>query len=263
VTTREEDLDRIRRALHEAGALLRGYSPAGVEIRRKAHGSPVTDADLAADDLLRRTLPRPGEGWLSEESPDDVARLDHERLWIVDPLDGTREFLAGVPEWCVSIGLVEHGVAVAGGVYNPTTGELFLGAVGAGATLNGQPIAASRRQVLAGALVLVSRWAQARRRRPVPEGMDVQLRPVGSMAYTLALVAAGRADATWSRSVKAEWDIAAGAALITAAGGRVSAWSGAPLAFNQWPPRTQGIVASGPDLHEAIRALIAAVPEER
>ena len=111
---REEDLRRIRLALERAAGVLARFSPSRVGVRYKPHGSPVTEADIAADDVLRHELPRADEGWLSEETPDDRSRLTRQRVWIVDPLDGTREFLAGIPEWCISIGLAEDGQAVAG-----------------------------------------------------------------------------------------------------------------------------------------------------
>lgn len=251
------DLERIRDALQEAGALLRRFSRHAVEVRYKAHGSPVTEADLAVDAALRRALPRAGEGWLSEETPDRPGRLACRRVWVVDPLDGTREFLEGVPQWNVSIGLVDNGVATAGGVYNPVTDELFLGAPGLGATLNGQPIATSLRTRLEGAVVLVSRWALRRRRFP-RAAAPYRLRPVGPLAYSLALIAGGRADALWSRSTKAEWDVAAGAALIAAAGGYVTQWDGSPVTFNRWPPRIAGLVAGAAGLRAAVRRQLGA-----
>ncbi len=147
---RREDLARIRGALELAADVIARFSPGTVAVREKDNGSPVTDADLAADEALRRALPAGDEGWLSEETPDDPARLARRRVWVVDPLDGTREFLAGLREWCVSIALVEDRVAVAGGIYAPALGELYLGAPGVGATLEGEPLAISRSETLAG-----------------------------------------------------------------------------------------------------------------
>ncbi|HXH83290.1 MAG TPA: inositol monophosphatase family protein, partial [Candidatus Tectomicrobia bacterium] len=209
---RERDLARIRDALRAAADILGRFSPARVAVIYKGANSPVTEADVAVDRALRAMLSGPGEGWLSEESADDPQRLGRPRVWIVDPLDGTREFLEGVPEWNVSIGLAEDGVAVAGGVFNPSRDELFLGAVGEGATLNGEPITVSARPTLDGATTLMHRWA-LRRLRPGDLPPGVVARQVGPLAYALALVAAGRAEAVWSRSEKAEWDIAAGTAL--------------------------------------------------
>jgi myo-inositol-1(or 4)-monophosphatase len=257
-TDRQDDLRRIRRALERAAGILTGFTPSRVGVSYKGHGSPVTEADLAVDEALRRELPRGDDGWLSEETPDDRGRLERRRVWIVDPLDGTREFLAGVPEWCVSIGLAEDGVAVAGGVYNPSTDELFLGSVETGTTLNGEAVRASTQAGLAGAVVLVSRWTLRRRSPRAFAGAPLKLRPVGPLAYALALIAAGRADAMWSRSSKAEWDIAGGAALITAAGGYAADWEGKPLLFNRWPPRLNGLVVAAAELAPAVRAFIAA-----
>jgi len=253
---RDEDLCRIRRALERAAGVLARFTPSRVGVSYKAHGSPVTEADLAVDEVLRRELPRADEGWLSEETADDASRLERRRVWIVDPLDGTREFLAGVPQWCISVGLAEDGHATAGGVYNPTADELFLGSLETGTTLNGRVVRASARATLEGALVLVSRWAL--KRQGAFADAPFQPRAVGPIAYALALIAAGRADAMWSRSSKAEWDIAASAALIAAAGGYVATWEGGPLAFNQWPPRASGIVAAGSRLAPAVRAFITA-----
>ena len=258
--SREQDLDRIRHALEIAAEVLRGYSPELVDVRYKAANSPVTEADLAVNDLLRRELPRAGEGWLSEESPDDRARLDCRRVWIVDPLDGTREFLEGAPQWTISIGLAEDGEAVAGGIYNPTTDEMFLGARGVGVTLNVAPATVSTRADLAQAVVLANRWA-VRRRADELAHQPFRVQIVNAMAYSLALIAIGRADALWSRSPKSEWDTAAGVALIEAAGGRATTFEGGPLRFNVWPPRGPGIIATNGRLHHAVQRFLARRPE--
>ena len=117
----------------------------------------MTEADRALDSVLRNELLRDGEGWLSEESVDDPIRLQRSRVWVVDPLDGTREFVKGIPEFCVSIGFVENGRPVAGGIYNPATNETFLGSIDSGVTYNGKPAQPSQRNSLDGALVLASR----------------------------------------------------------------------------------------------------------
>ena len=257
---RARDLERIREALLEAGTIVRRFSPERVTVRLKGQGGPVTEADLAVDAALRERLPRPGEGWLSEETPDDPARLGCHRVWVVDPLDGTREFLQGVPQWSVSIALAEGGAAVAGGIYNPTTDELFLGAPGLGTTLNGRPVFAGRCTRLAGAVALVTRLATRRWQAGRATATPYRVQPVGPLAYSLALIASGRADALWGRSSKTEWDVAAGAALITAAGGRITQWDGRPLVFNKWPPRIAGLLAGAGGLHACLRAIAAAWP---
>jgi myo-inositol-1(or 4)-monophosphatase len=254
-----DDLARIEEALHRAIEVLSAFTSGAVESRRKEGGDPVTEADTAVDALLRNFLPRPGDGWLSEETEDDPARLAARRVWIVDPVDGTREFIAGIPEWSVSVGLVEDGRAVAGGVANPATGEIFLGAVGAGVTANGAAAGVRDRAGLAGAEVLVSR-SEARRGDWDGYGGGFTLRPKGSIAYKLALVAGGLADATWTLKPRHEWDVAAGVALILAGGGKVmtagTRGSGEPR-FNQPEPRYTRLTAGSPRLVDEIEAEIA------
>ena len=127
-----DDLARIAAGLAAATQALARFTPGDVASRAKQGGDPVTEADTLVDALLRRALLRPGEGWLSEETHDDRSRLEHRRVWVVDPLDGTREFVTGIPEWSVSVALVVDGEPVAGGICNPARGETFLGARGAG-----------------------------------------------------------------------------------------------------------------------------------
>src|SRR6266478_7891861 len=142
----QELLERIHAALEAARAVLNRFTPGAIETEYKVGHDPVTEADRAVDDILRKTLLRPGEGWLSEESVDDYSRLDKQRVWVVDPLDGTREFVQGLPEFCVSIGFVENGRPVAGGIYNPATEETFLGSIDSGVTYNGKPSQPSQRK---------------------------------------------------------------------------------------------------------------------
>jgi myo-inositol-1(or 4)-monophosphatase len=250
------DLSRIAAALAAAGEALAAFTPGEIAARRKVGGSPVTEADQQVDDLLREMLPTSGEGWLSEETVDSAERLACSRVWVVDPLDGTKEFVEGLPEWCVSIGLVEDGVAIAGGILNPATGETILGGRGQGVTLNGQPAAARPTASLAGAEVLASR-SEVRRGQWEPfQDSGLTVVAMGSVAYKLARVAAGLTDATWTLVPKNEWDIAAGVALVEAAGGVVRRPDGEPCRFNR--PRTlyPGLIASGPNLAEPIERLI-------
>jgi myo-inositol-1(or 4)-monophosphatase len=255
---RERDLERIRSALRAAGAILRGLPRDTVRVDYKADRSPITEADVAVDVMLREMLPEADEGWLSEESADDPSRLERRRVWIVDPIDGTGEFLKGVGHWSVSIGLADNGIAVAGGIYNPTSDEMFLGAVGTGVTLNGVAVSAADRDHLAGAVVVMSRWALKKRWRSVLRDAPLTVLAINPLAYSLAIVAAGRADAMWSHSPKWEWDVAAGTALVTAAGGRVRTWDGGTPTFNHWPPRVPGIVASSAALSRNLRRLLRA-----
>jgi myo-inositol-1(or 4)-monophosphatase len=137
LTPREDDLRRIARALGAAKDMAFALRSDGVTPQFKTNNDPVTIMDQALDHLLRNSLPNGDEGWLSEETADDRSRLEKHRVWIVDPLDGTREFVAGIPEWCISIGLVEDGRAVAGGICNPATGQMFLGSIETGLIVAG------------------------------------------------------------------------------------------------------------------------------
>jgi myo-inositol-1(or 4)-monophosphatase len=255
-----EDLQRIGEALREALAVLRRFTPGEVESRRKSGDDPVTEADTQVDTLLRRLLPREGEGWLSEETTDDLSRLDRRRVWVVDPLDGTREFVEGIPEWSVSVGLVVDGEPVAGGICNPATGETILGAVGLGVTLNGRPARVSGRDRLEGATVVASRSEVKRGEWQGYREGAFEMRPTGSVAYKLGLVAAGLVDATWTLTPKHEWDVAAGVALVRAAGGMVIAGTpGSPdeERFNRPKPKLSRLIAAPPQLLPQIQEEIA------
>lgn len=252
-----EELARIAGALARAQEALRAFTPGQIASHRKAGGDPVTAADTAVNDLLLRTLPSAGEGWLSEETADDPVRLDCRRVWVVDPLDGTREFIEGIPEWCVSIALVQDGLPVAGGICNPATGETVLGAVSQGVTYNGAPAHVRERSSLEGAEVLASR-SEVRRGEWAPQARaPFAVRAMGSVAYKLGLVAAGRADATWTLVPKHEWDVAAGAALVLAGGGAVVTPDGASLLLNRARPKLAGLLAGAPALVARIREHLA------
>src|SRR6266481_2878355 len=207
-------LERIRTALEASRAAFAQFTPGAIETEYKVGHDPVTEADRALDAVLRQELLRDGEGWLSEESVDDPVRLQRSRVWVVDPLDGTREFVKGIPEFCVSIGFVEDGRPVAGGIYNPATDETFLGSIDSGVTYDGKPSQPSQRTNLEGALVLASRSEVKRGEWKPFENATFKIRPMGSVAYKLALVSAGLADATFTLTPKNEWDIAAGVAQV-------------------------------------------------
>jgi len=252
----EEALLRIQKALRAAVSAVSRFVPGKVKADYKPGQDPVTEADRVSNEVLRDSLIREGEGWLSEESVDDKQRLSKERVWVVDPLDGTREFVAGIPEWCVSVALVEQGRAVAGGVCNPVTGELILGSREAGVTLNGKAVQASQRDSLAGALVLASRSEVNRGEWDRFRDAPFTIRPMGSVAYKLALVSAGLADATWTLVPKHEWDVAAGVALVEAAGGFVIDLKSASVQFNSASALLSGLVAGGPRLREPISSIL-------
>jgi myo-inositol-1(or 4)-monophosphatase len=255
-TSTKETLERIHAALEAARAVLNRFTPGAIETEYKVGHDPVTEADRAVDAILRKTLLRDGEGWLSEETVDDFSRLDKQRVWVVDPLDGTREFVQGIPEFCVSIAMVENGIPVAGGICNPATDELIMGSRDTGVTYNGQPSQPSQRKDLHGALVLASRSEVKRGEWKQFESAEFNIRPMGSVAYKLGLVAAGRADLTFTLVPKNEWDVAAGAALVESAGGWTLKLDNSPLRCNQKDPLISGLLAGGPFLRDPLLLLL-------
>ncbi|MFT7619114.1 MAG: myo-inositol-1(or 4)-monophosphatase [Planctomycetota bacterium] len=220
------------------------YDAETIEVKKKEGGSPVTEADQKIDDILRNTLPQEGDGWLSEETADDKSRLNCSRVWIVDPIDGTKEFISGIPEWSISIGLIEDGQPVAGGIANPATGEIVLGSVETGVTYNGESVAMPHNVPLKGASILASRSEAKRGEWDRFSATDFEVVPCGSVAYKLGIVAGCRYDATWTLVPKNEWDVAAGAALVIAAGGLVLLKDGTKPVFNREDPLLPGFCAT-------------------
>jgi myo-inositol-1(or 4)-monophosphatase len=254
-------LRRIEEALRAAAHSI---SPFLVEVPRvmfKSGRNPVTEADRIANRVLRDALLQDGEGWLSEESIDDLSRLGKKQLWVVDPIDGTREFISQIPEWCISVGYIDNGNAVAGGICNPVTGEFFLGSIDDGVKLNGVSVTASRRQTLKGAVVLASRSEVERGEWECFREAPFVTRPLGSVAYKLAQVATGKADATWTSCPKHEWDIAAGVALVKSAGGYVRNLDGSELCFNKRSPLLAGLLACAPGLDVGLSTWLRRQPK--
>lgn len=249
-------LVRIENALTAASDVVAQVVSGNFRVEDDGGRNVITEVDRNVSDILRKSLLEPGEGWLSEEDVDDLARLKHDVIWVVDPLDGTREFVDGIPEWCISVGLVVEGVAVVGGICNPATGELFLGSRNCGVTYNHQRAQVRTRTSLDGALVLASRQEYGRGEWARFEGKQFTVRPVGSVAYKLALVSAGLADATWTLSPKHEWDVAAGVAVVSSAGGCVGCTQNARLQFNRSTTLIPGLAASGRSLWTEVIDLI-------
>jgi myo-inositol-1(or 4)-monophosphatase len=246
----DEDYRLLKAAVEEAGKLAHSYFRQEVAVRRKKDGTEVSDADIAVNEALKERLlgGRPDYGWLSEESEDDATRLERRLVWMVDPIDGTNAFLRHIPEWTISAALVQEGKPVAGAVFNPATGEFFHAIRGRGAFLNGTQIKVTGRETLEGALFIASGGLFKKRiwKEPWP---GVESRWVNSVAYRLALVAAGRADATVSLSAKCEWDLAAGVLIVEEAGGVVTDHHGHAFRFNLPIPRFPSLVAAPPGLH--------------
>lgn len=257
-----DDLARIEHALDLAAHALEPFTPGAIASRMKEGDDPVTAADLAVNEALSSALPREGEGWLSEETKDDADRLACRRVWVVDPVDGTREFIQGIPEWCISIGLVIDGMPVAGGILNPAAGHRIVGSVDDAVTLNGAPAVVTDRDAIEGALVLASRSEVKRGEWNRFFATPIAIRNMGSVAYKLALVACGLADATWTLVPKHEWDVAAGAALVRAAGGAVFGPDGEDIGFNAPQPKLTGFVATAPGLEQPVRNFLKPFRDE-
>ena len=253
------ELELAVAAAHEAGAIIRSLYGKGIAVTEKSDrgDSPLTEADTRANETLHRRIAAafPDDGWLSEESVDTAERLSKRRVWIVDPLDGTKEFVREVPELAVCVALVEDGSPIVGVTDTPSRDETFAAARGRGATWNGQPIHVSATRDLAAATVLASRSETKRGEWERFHGR-FRVESCGSVAYKLALVGAGRADATFTLSPKNEWDVCSSACVIECAGGRVTDIAGHPLRYNQPNPTLAGAVATNGVLHDSILELL-------
>lgn len=251
-----EDLALVQAAAQEAGAIALRYWRRDPKSWDKGgdHG-PVSEADLAVNAALTERLQaaRPGYGWLSEETPDDAARLGQEAVFILDPIDGTRAFLAGEEGFAISVAVVRQGRPVAAVVHLPARQQTYAAHAGGPATCNGAVLACGTRQELRGADVLSNRAALAPEHWPggVPE---VKRSFRTSLAWRMCLVAEGRFDAMLTLRPAWEWDIAAGALIAERAGCRVSDRRGGPLRFNSAPPQADGVVLANPALHAALVA---------
>lgn len=237
------DLERIKSVLEDVQDLIDNLGSKKIAVYQSSKGTPVTDADHMINDFLQKNLPEGNEGWLSEETFDDLIRLEKSKVWIVDPIDGTRGLIYGMPEWVVSIGLFDNGSLIAAGILNPSTRSLFLGSKDVAPTLNGQPIFLSKCTNLSEATVAISRSDLWQGYGHLLENAPFRLVAIGSIAYKLALVAAGYVDATISLSPKNEWDIAAGVHLIEILGGSVKDLDRCELNFNSHNTLQNGVIA--------------------
>lgn len=232
-----------------AGRMVRNFKHADPP-GRKVNGEVVTAADVASDGLIRAGLlaAYPEDEVFSEEAPDPLTRLSKKRVWIVDPLDGTSNYVTGGRDYCVSIGLAVLGFPMLGVVYNPAHEQLFAGYAGRGVTLNGSPVRVKDTERLQAACVCVSRkeWERSLSRLQLP----FRVNPLAGMAYKLARVAAGLDDAALCVDAHKQWGTCAGAALVAAAGGAVTLTDGSPVCFNDLEVRHRlGMIAAGPKLH--------------
>ena len=242
----------IAAAAGEAGQMALARWRTGVRTWEKEAGSPVCEVDLDVDRMLRARLAAllPDAGWLSEETADAPARLARDRVWVVDPIDGTRDYIRGRPGWCVSVALVEHGRPVIAILDAPARRERWIAAAGRGGSRNGVRLAAGSTATLAGARVPADALPKADRD-------FTRVDKPNSIALRIAMVAADEADLVATLRWGSEWDIAAAVLVAGEAGAAVSDALGVPLRFNKPDPQAFGVVACAPGIHDAAVARLA------
>lgn len=250
------DQNQFQEIVREAGRMAHSCWPGAghdLESWEKSPGDPVSEADLAVDKFLRRELGRllPSASWLSEESIDDPVRLEQDLLWLVDPIDGTRDFVRGRAGWAVSVALVSAGKPLIAMLSAPARSEEWFSVAGRGATLNGEPLIASARMQFSGARVPVDQLPTA------DSDLEAVEKP-NSIALRIAMVADDRADLVATLRWGFEWDIGAAALIAREAGASVTDAFGQPLAYNKRDPRDFGVLASAPGIHADAVERIAA-----
>lgn len=246
----EADHELLTAAAREAGAVALEYFNGSVKSWDKKPDDPVSEADLEIDRLLKQRLhgARPGYGWLSEETEDDQSRLSCRRTWVVDPIDGTRGFLQGRPEFAVCIALVEDGRPIAGVVFNPATDEFFEATEGGGARLNGQTICVGTTDTFEQARLLSTEKIHRKLKEWSPDCRSVTRTYFNSIAYRVALVAANRYDAAVSVHYLNDWDLAAADLIVHEAGGVATDHAGNGYLYNGQDTRQLCMVVSNPAL---------------
>jgi myo-inositol-1(or 4)-monophosphatase len=242
------ELEVALEAADEAAAILHRYYTMGTEHWEKSEDNPLTIADLESDRAIAAKLRSafPGDALLSEETADDRSRLGRERVWIVDPMDGTKEFTRRIPEFGVSIALVEAGEPVVGVIRNPAADSTVWAARGAGAFRDGRRVSVSKVSRLEEAVVIASRTEISRSQFAPYEGWFKELRPVGSIAWKLACIASGDGDLNVSVAPKNEWDVCAGDVLVREAGGVYVGFDGSTRTYNQEKTLIEAGMAAGP-----------------
>lgn len=247
------DLALLTDAARQAGEIALRFWRQAPKTWEKPGQGPVTEADLAVNAALRDMLrsARPDYGWLSEEDPDSETRLETEFQFILDPIDGTRSFIAGEDVFAISLAVVHNGTARAGVVYLPALDRLYTATDHGPALKDGQPIMASKQQGIDGARLLTT--AQALQPQHWPGGVpDLKRSFRASLAYRLCLVAEGRHDGMLTLRDAWEWDIAAGSLIAARAGAAVTDRTGQTLRFNQPNPLAPGVLVAAPGLHAAL-----------
>ena len=221
-------------AAHDAGNIIHSFFHSEYNVKMKGKGNPVTEADIAADDILKEMLTSefPDYGWLSEETRDTPNRLTKERVWVVDPIDGTKEFIEGIPNFVVSIGLVENGTPILGVIHNPINKDTYTAIRGRGIFFNGNQTTISNKTELSQISMLNSRSETQQGLWEPYTSHFKELIPIGSIALKLAMVAADQVDMLASLKPKNEWDICAGHCLINEAGGKLLTIEGKEITYN-------------------------------
>ncbi len=239
-------LEDVSKIAAEAGRIAEARSGGDYRRWEKVPGHPVCDIDLEVDAFLRERLGAldPEAGWLSEETLDVSDRIERRRVWVVDPIDGTRDYLRGRSGWCVSVALVEDRVPVIGVLDAPARGEHWTAEKGKGAWRNGQRLRVSQRTQFAGSRVPADQLPNA-------DSDLVAVAKPNSIALRIALVAAGEADLVATLRWGFEWDIAAAALIASEAGATVAGALGQPLAFNTASGEAFGVLVSTPGIHDA------------
>jgi myo-inositol-1(or 4)-monophosphatase len=256
----DRDLSALAEAIalivREAGAVARAASGNPIKTWVKEHNSPVSEVDIAVNHLLKERLAAivPEAGWLSEESEDDPARLTASRVWIVDPIDGTRSFIAGRPDWTISVALVEARRPVVAALYAPVSEELFLAVAGAGATRNGTPITATPGGAIDGARIAGPKGFLDRLATLAPA--FTVLPRIHSLALRIARVADGTLDAALASRTSRDWDLAAADLLVHEAGGALTTIDGTVPAYNGASTVHDVLVAAGLVRHQTLTVLL-------
>jgi myo-inositol-1(or 4)-monophosphatase len=251
--TLDTDANVMASITREAGELAASYFGEKYELWEKSPGNPVTSVDLEVDELIKKKLQklRPAYGWLSEETADDERRQSCNRVWVVDPIDGTRAFIKGRDGFCVSVALVEKGVPILASIYAPLRNQFFQARIGRGATVNGERISVGKKTALENATMLADAQLFSAGFWP-KKWPQMEISKPNSIALRLALVASGQADAAVALRPKSEWDLAAASLILEEAGGTWGDHLGSKKIFNQKYPKFQTVIAAGPGLFDEV-----------
>lgn len=251
----DEDIKLLNDVAREAGDIALKFFRASNEVWMKKGNSPVSEADLAVNEYLLEKLrsARPDYGWMSEENEDDQSRLNHRRTFIVDPIDGTRGFIDGVDEWCISVAVVEDNEPVAGILHAPALGDTYCATGDTASTLNGSQISVSTTMPVKS--VTASRKLNELFKQAYSDTIDV-IDYIPSLALRVAMVANGKIDAALARSGANDWDVAAADLILFQAGGNLSDIKGKKLSYNREEVRVPALIAAGQHAHKQVMDLV-------